>query len=96
MKINGKAMKPSCPDTCHLKCLTKIDEDERKKIFRDYWEIADKREQQYFLVSHVQELPSCRKRVGTQKRNTTFHYHFQTSKGSKVQLCRTFLSTHWT
>ena len=63
MKINGKAMKPSCPDTCHLKCSTKIDEEERNNIFRGYWEIADKREQQYFLVRHVQELPSCRKEL---------------------------------
>lgn len=40
-------------------------------------------------MRHVQELPVTRKRVGSDKRSSTFHYFFQSNK-ERHEVCRTF------
>ena len=90
-QIKGRSIKPCCPLTCPLKCSTKFDERDRKEIFEDYWALGDKREQQHFIVRHVEERTVTRKRVGSEKRNTTCHYFLNKKESnSREQVCRTF------
>lgn len=89
-EVAEKTVKPACSEKCVFKCSQKFSEERRKTIFNELWDMGDKREQQHFLLRHVEERPAQRRRVGSDKRTTTFHYYFLTADLTREEVCRVF------
>ncbi|KAJ8937236.1 hypothetical protein NQ314_011991 [Rhamnusium bicolor] len=51
-----KALQPPCGEKCKLKCSLKIVEEERLKIFNEYWGLKDLEKQRQFISSNMQTV----------------------------------------
>lgn len=81
-------MRPPCAATCKTKC--DINDDERRAIFKCYWNYGDLTLQRQFTVTNIQLVPKKRSRgtYGKQRSNTLI-----CSSNSKV-VCKTmFMNT---
>lgn len=76
---NEKSIKPPCHDNCRLKCNQKFSEEQRLKIYSDYWNAErswDSKRQ--FVVSSIKTKPVVRQRArdGSRKSKTESHTFF--------------------
>nr|CAH7721344.1 unnamed protein product [Callosobruchus chinensis] len=74
---NGK----QCPE---------IDEEQRKKLFSDYYNLADLTRQRNFLIHHVTKENVKRKTVSTKSRRTCTLRYFFTVGNNRLPVCKTF------
>lgn len=91
------------PCACRLKCSNKISEENRTKIFSDYWGLSDLNRQRDYISKYVicQKKARSRKRNVTERqeedseneessrRNFSFVYHLPLDN-LRVKVCKTF------
>lgn len=84
-----------CPYYCRYKCHSKISEEGRRHIFRQFWGLADHTRQWDFLNKHTTVLPTCSLEKGNNSSKTPiFRKHYFQEKGTRVRHCwKIFLST---
>lgn len=83
---------PPCNDKCKLKCPTKITEDQRNLIFKDYWSLGDLQRQRDFLLSSISEIRPLYRYVRenrTRERSHNNAYYFEINH-QKIRVCKTF------
>ncbi|KAJ8970621.1 hypothetical protein NQ314_001156 [Rhamnusium bicolor] len=91
-KFPERKMMPPCTQKCRLKCSTKISEDDRNKIFGDYWSLKDLQRQRDFLLASMVEIkPKYRyvKENTTRNRSHNNAFYFEINK-EKIQICKLF------
>lgn len=88
-QIKARQMKAGCGDKCRYKCHQNFPENERIEIFRSFWSREDKKDQRHFIASCVTKDGVKRKRVGSDRRGTTYHYTFYAPNG-KQEVCKKF------
>ena len=89
--VEAKQMKPPCSDKCVLSCSTKIDENFRAQVFKEYWQLGCLQRQRDFLSSCTELLAVKYRRVtcaAPRKPNCAF---FVLNNGQKTRVCKTFL-----
>lgn len=91
--VKEKVMKPPCPERCKLKCSKKFSENQRAKLFEDYWGLGSLQRQRDFLGSCVEKLVTKYRRItSAEARNTNCVFYLnKDDDGSKVRVCKTFL-----
>ncbi|XP_072393520.1 uncharacterized protein [Diabrotica undecimpunctata] len=89
-KIEKRKMLTSCNDKCRLKCATKISEDQRRCIFKAYWQLGSIDRQRGFIDSHVSEItPVYRTTKEGNNRSKNLKYTFRV-EDKVFQVCNTF------
>ena len=89
-----RKIKPPCSDKCKLECVKNIDEQERMKIFEDFWALNSLDKQRNYiaaLTSTVQTKYRYVREGGSNKRRAhNVAYHFKITVGDKIRVCKTF------
>jgi hypothetical protein len=78
---------------CVNRCNDVLPDEERDKIFHNYWRMGDKQRQRDFIANHisVKHVNKCRNE-GSRRKNT-MHYFF-TVNNNKIKVCKAvFLKT---
>ncbi|PZC77011.1 hypothetical protein B5X24_HaOG203963 [Helicoverpa armigera] len=88
--VEAKRLKPPCNDQCRLKCLEKIPEPERLKIFKEYWGLGDLHMQWTYIKERIDPIQAVFVNITRKTRrelNQAFH---MIVKGEKIRVCKTF------
>nr|XP_045595540.1 WASH complex subunit 2-like isoform X2 [Procambarus clarkii] len=85
--VDAKRVWPQDCSRCPLKCNARISEDDRQKIFAEYWGLADYNLQREYLAAHMQR----EEKLGPSGLLRTVILYFLTcGNTSKLQVCRQF------
>ncbi|KAK4309335.1 hypothetical protein Pmani_019030 [Petrolisthes manimaculis] len=85
--VDAKRVWPQDCSRCPLKCNARISEDERLKIFAEYWGLADYNLQREYLAAHMQR----EEKLGPSGLLRTVILYFLTrANNTKLQVCRQF------
>lgn len=70
-----KSLKPPC--TCRFKCYEKINDDQRRIVFENFWQLGDRQKQWSYLVKYVKKVKKnrCLNSDIPNNRIFTFKYH---------------------
>lgn len=92
----AKVMGPGCADSCRFKCHERVTIEQRKEVFKKYYEKVTTREASWaYMVMHVTKSPKAECTVGhyDSRKNFSFSYSFRCG-GTSIKVCKTmFLST---
>lgn len=50
---NERKMKATCTEKCKLKCAMQFSEDERKKLFSDFWQLGNIEKQRQYIATNI-------------------------------------------
>ena len=67
-KQPARQIKEPCNNKCRIKCVQKINEEERNILFKEYWELGDVNRQRDFIARYVTVNPKVRSRVRRSKK----------------------------
>lgn len=92
--IPAKTVKEPCNDKCRYQCPKKISEEQRLKIFNDYYSLSNINRKRDFLSKNMELIqPKYRYvRANRQKaeRRCNYAFYFQSLEGKKIRVCKTF------
>lgn len=83
-----KSLLPPCGDKCRLKCAEKIEEEQRTKIFREYWGLQDIEKKREFISSNMKSVNPRYKysnRQEPRKPNNAFYFIIE---GKNIRVCK--------
>ncbi|XP_050509077.1 uncharacterized protein LOC126886255 [Diabrotica virgifera virgifera] len=86
----AKTILPPCGNKCKLKCSEKLDEAQRNKIFKEYWNLNDLDKQREYISSNLKAV-APRYRYSNKKapRKPNNAYYFLID-GQQVRVCKYF------
>ncbi|CAH1111545.1 unnamed protein product [Psylliodes chrysocephalus] len=93
--VNGKSvakrrMGVTCSEKCRIKCSSKVNDNERQRIFDFYWKLGDINLQRNFVNTCMSEInPTYRNSKPGSKRSKNYKYSFVIDNVS-IQVCKTF------
>ncbi|CAH0716233.1 unnamed protein product, partial [Brenthis ino] len=89
-KIASKLIIPPCD--CRLQCRNKFSEDQRKEIFKSYWNLASLQRQRNFLCTCIELINiSCRRIKNLDKPRTPNCSFSLLNNGQCFKVCKKFL-----
>ncbi|XP_030759330.1 uncharacterized protein LOC115884790 [Sitophilus oryzae] len=91
-EIPERKIQPACNEKCKQNCSRKFTEEERLKIFKNYWDMSDIVKQRTYLLTLMQEVnPKYRYPVqgghGVRATNHAFYFY---KNDQKKRVCKTF------
>ena len=105
--ILGKEMRPSCTESCRLKCYETLTDDQLLNLFHEYYALANVESQWQYLSNHIDtSVPKTGRRYNVRnkeapefvepKRNRTNNIcYYLDVNHERVRVCReTFLATY--
>lgn len=78
---------------CPYKCTERITEEERLKLFKDFWDLGEYSRQTDYIAGRVKQMKCKRQRVEGSRRKTSFSYEFHLGEKNVVVCKKFFLST---
>ncbi|KAK3930899.1 Phosphate import ATP-binding protein PstB 2 [Frankliniella fusca] len=94
--IHARSMK-ALPEKCRLKCSSKLNEDDRKIVFSEYWGQKDFNRRVSYIIGHVFEKPTKfpRKTMENSQRQRTCTLKYELDiHNSRIEVCKKcFLAT---
>jgi len=89
--IAAKQMGDGCTDKCRYKCKANFDEEDRKVIFNNFWEIGDINHQRQFIADHVGRTVTARpqKDISDSRRQLSYRYQMS-NNNTKYTVCKVF------
>ncbi|KAF2895531.1 hypothetical protein ILUMI_10644 [Ignelater luminosus] len=81
--VPERKIKPPCTGKCRLRCATKINEDRRNIIFKEYWTLADLTRQREFTC----RFAKFKERKQTRMRNTETNQNSESRKHFSFVYC---------
>lgn len=93
--MRARKLGAGCKQSCRFKCHSHVSEEQRKKIFDQYWGIGDHTRQFEFISKHISiSKPSKHRAVSvSSQRSESITYHLKVN-GVLTKVCKTmFLST---
>lgn len=95
-RVPAKTMKEPCHSGCKLKCSTIFSEKNRKEIFSQFWQLADRPRQWEYINKFTRKVQTKRTKTdGSSKRTCTVKYYLPLFSDDSafeyqlVQVCRT-------
>ncbi|XP_053395869.1 uncharacterized protein LOC128556009 [Mercenaria mercenaria] len=88
----AKILKPACGISCKKKCTSKINEQQRENIFKEFWGHSSYNKQKHYISSTVNQIPVKRRLVSRQRarhRKCSRQFSF-TVDNLKISVCKTF------
>jgi hypothetical protein len=83
-------MLPPCGVKCRLKCFSKFTEENRQKIFVQYWEMGNLQRQRDLIIGAIEFIKpkyGYDKAESVRRLNNAFHLDCETRK---VRVCKQF------
>lgn len=90
--IEERKLGPSC-NQCRWKCGSKISQDDRKKIFSDYWNLSNLQRQRDFLVTSMEPIAAkyrYPRNDSNRQLNNAFYF---TLRNTKHRVCKKFFKS---
>ncbi|CAH1955414.1 unnamed protein product [Acanthoscelides obtectus] len=82
-------MGPPCSDRCRLKCFEKMDVDNRKNIFKPYWEMGDLQRQRAFILSRMTPIqPKYRHEKADSCRRLNNAFYLGSGTKGRIRVCK--------
>lgn len=93
--MKAHSLKPPCDESCRLKCYTKVNENDRKLLFHQFWKkIPTKQGKWLFLNNLINQFDKKSNLDANSRRNMTREYYLPVSSAPRAKVCKTmFLST---
>ncbi|XP_074039657.1 uncharacterized protein isoform X2 [Leptinotarsa decemlineata] len=89
-KMSARCLKPPCGEKCKLKCIQKINDVNRSKIFENYWQLGDLAAQRNFIHKNMKAIiPAFRFTGKIQPRKLNHSFYFQINE-EPIRVCKTF------
>ncbi|VEN62401.1 unnamed protein product, partial [Callosobruchus maculatus] len=91
-RVPPRKIKDACKSTCKLKCSQVFTNEDREKIFKQYWSAtADNNVKRQFVASSitVQPIQRRRERTGQKNRDRSLLYHFLKNDRT-IRVCKVF------
>jgi hypothetical protein len=66
------SLKPPCPNSCRKKCISKIDEDQRKNINNQIWSLSPDQRRMFILSCSRREVVNRHRGNDDSKRKVSF------------------------
>ncbi|CAK1589667.1 unnamed protein product [Parnassius mnemosyne] len=88
--VAARAMKQPCRDKCKMQCSSKIDDNQRRKIFSKYWELGDITLQRNFINSCTKPIMPAIRFSGKQiprGYNNAFYFIIN---NEQIRVCKKF------
>lgn len=87
-----------CKEACTFKCRENFSNDQRRKIFGDYWNLQNIEKQWSFIASSVEEVGrkdryiklDSEGKVVEPKRTNNNAFYLYSEKGEKIRVCKLF------
>lgn len=88
----AKKLLVPCDQKCRIKCTEKINEDDRKTIFSQYWALGDINRQRDFINHHSESVqPKYQYKKLNSTRANNLQFFFIIKKNSpRIQVCKKF------
>lgn len=61
-------MKEGCKKTYRLKCHTNISDEERSRIFREYWKLGDNKRQWDYIARYIRRSEPSERKVDSSRK----------------------------
>lgn len=91
--LRNTGNKPPCSESCRLKCFQKINQDQRTKIFSQFWSIGDLTHQLEFVSRSITSIqPKYRYANPEKVRRLNNAFYFDT-EGGRIRVCKTFFTS---
>ncbi|CAH2010520.1 unnamed protein product [Acanthoscelides obtectus] len=90
VKREERKMSAPCGKKCRLKCSTKISQDQRQKIFEEYWQLGDVLQQRGFIAGRMLTIKPkyrCQKGENSRRLNSSFFFDLD---GQNIRICKQF------
>lgn len=92
-KIAAGCLKEPCNDKCRLKCVEKINLDEKYNLFRNFWDLGDLMKQRAYIHSCMIDIePKYKYTNAAQPRSNNKAYYFVV-KDVNIRVCKTFFKS---
>lgn len=92
-KVSARYLKTPCTEKCRLKCVTKVNTDERYLLFCNFWGLGDLVKQRAYIQSCMIDIePKYKYTNAMQPRHNNKAYHFVLN-GTKIRVCKTFFKS---
>lgn len=94
--VESKELKNPCTDKCRLKCTQHISYDDRKRVFKYFWLLGEKKRHWEFVIKYTKKSLKRRQTTEVTKhdRQNTYKYFLPDAEKKPVQVCKTmFLNT---
>jgi hypothetical protein len=92
LQIEGKKFKQLAA-CCKKKCTDAFSLEDQERLFKGFWDIGDKAQQDTLLLGflHPKELKTKKTDVKTKNREHGWTYSLQGMKGDECNVCRSFV-----
>lgn len=92
-KVRARFLKEPCTGKCRLKCVEKIDTDDRYKLFSNFWDLGNLVKQRAYINSCMTDVvPKYKYTNAAQPRHNNKAYHFVIN-GTTIRVCKTFFKS---
>lgn len=87
---SAKTLLPPCGNKCKLKCSEKLNEVQRTKIFREYWDLKDLEKQREFISSNLTPVTPRYKYSNKQEPRKPNNAYYFLVAGKQIRVCKYF------
>lgn len=94
--VESKQLKDPCTDKCRLKCTQKMSYEDRKRVFKYFWLLGEKKKHWEFVIKNTKKILKRRQTTEVTKHNrqNTYQYFLPDAEKKPVKVCKTmFLNT---
>ena len=85
----ARIMKPGCGPNCRYKCHKNVSDEQRQKLFHEFWKLGDLNNQRHYLAMHVVKTPKVTSAGKQLARRLSLKYSFHVA-GNVMSVCKTF------
>ena len=89
--IKARYIAEPCTAKCRLKCKSKISEEQRLVVFKEFWELQDHSRQWEFIARHVKQADKKQHTVASghnSRRNYSRQYYCHVGSKQNIQICK--------
>ncbi|CAH2092802.1 unnamed protein product [Euphydryas editha] len=91
--IPEKKIGPPCTEKCRQKCSSKIPEEKRMTIFKNFYELSDLNRQRQFIVNSIDVVrPKYRYSNAAKPRQNNYAYHLNVNE-NMIRVCKSFFKS---
>lgn len=88
--IKARSIAEPCKEKCRLKCKSRISEEHRLVVFKEFWDLLDHTRQWEFIARHVKQADKKQHTVASgqdSRRNYSRQYYFHVGS-EQIQICK--------
>lgn len=85
--MKGREIRPPCLENCYLKCATRMSQEDREKVYNEYYGYANIEKQRRFIAMHVEYIKGTDNKTSNPTRGLNLAYYL-TINGTRLRVCK--------